>query len=547
MQSLANGRARDAEADSRSLSVDDEDVQQAIVDLETAEEEVTKHEKALANLPAEFVEPEKPSPTARELERKVHTAKAWEQRRESAGRNLKDAQERLDDLTTNPVSNPGDLGGITDKIDATAKTLKSLKAAAKAAEEALYEFGQVSERAEKLRKQIAEEVSPVVDTAVLDALRNSLKDSEAEHAVLSGKRKQLQSLANDAQCPTCGTKLTDHDPEQLAAEITALQKQIELVAEEIDNMRGQIKSMEKDLKAAEASEERVKQWTEELGSLDLRKPEVGDLEGTQGEIDRLAESLAQLRSQEADHDSKLSAYNRYLKSVARAETAAKQAEQDLSDLGERPDCPTPEDLTAAEKAEADWQKAIDELAAARASKASAENALQMATKLQQNTEREVAKLRSRQEQAAAAGQLADTAKRLSRFLGDRRGHYLQETWRTILAMASKQVNKATNGWITAIDYRDGDFYFVEDGIEVPTTEASGAQAAFIGVALRIGLARALYGRNSLLILDEPTESMREDNAVNLVGSLAGTAQQILLITHREQDQSLANHVITIGE
>ncbi|MNG17051.1 cysteine/glutathione ABC transporter membrane/ATP-binding component [compost metagenome] len=81
----------------------------------------------------------------------------------------------------------------------------------------------------------------------------------------------------------------------------------------------------------------------------------------------------------------------------------------------------------------------------------------------------------------------------------------------------------------------------------PTSSASGAQKGFIGTSLRIGLARALYGSDSLLIFDEPTESCSERNASGMTGMLAASAKQTLLITHRETDQALAENIINVGE
>lgn len=80
----------------------------------------------------------------------------------------------------------------------------------------------------------------------------------------------------------------------------------------------------------------------------------------------------------------------------------------------------------------------------------------------------------------------------------------------------------------------------------PVASALDAQKAFISSAVRIGLARELYGADRLLIFDEPIESMSETNASGLLASLTGAARQTILITHREQDQGLAAKIITVG-
>ena len=135
--------------------------------------------------------------------------------------------------------------------------------------------------------------------------------------------------------------------------------------------------------------------------------------------------------------------------------------------------------------------------------------------------------------------------RLVQFLRTRRQQYMKDVWDTIMAVSSKLVRVSSKGSITGLTNEDGEFHFVEEGISAPTTSASGAQKAFIGTAIKVGLARALYGSDSLLIFDEPTESCSEQYASSMAAMIASSARQVLLITHRENDQSLADHIINI--
>lgn len=139
----------------------------------------------------------------------------------------------------------------------------------------------------------------------------------------------------------------------------------------------------------------------------------------------------------------------------------------------------------------------------------------------------------------------DIAARLSKYLRDRRAAYLEEVWTSILTIASRFLNESSRGWMEETTIQDGKFMFREEGTWVPAVETSGAQSAFLGTALRIGLNKALYRSSTFLGFDEPTEAMREDNARNLVTAISGEAKQVLLITHRESDQSLANNIIEV--
>ena len=123
---------------------------------------------------------------------------------------------------------------------------------------------------------------------------------------------------------------------------------------------------------------------------------------------------------------------------------------------------------------------------------------------------------------------------------------MKEVWDTIGALSSNLVRKSSSNSISRIDNREGEFFYEEEGNLAPTISASGAQKALIGTSLRMGLSRALYGGDALMIFDEPTEGCTEFNASNMVATLATSARQVLLITHRENDQALAQHIINVG-
>jgi len=136
-------------------------------------------------------------------------------------------------------------------------------------------------------------------------------------------------------------------------------------------------------------------------------------------------------------------------------------------------------------------------------------------------------------------------KDFTQFLQESRVTFLSQIWGNILAVASGFLMRATNGVVTALTKSDKEgFMFCEEGVYAPVASASGAQKGFIGVAVRIGLAKSLRGSSEVLVLDEPTESMREDNALRLSGSLLGQGQ-ILMVTHRESDKVSASNVIEV--
>lgn len=159
-------------------------------------------------------------------------------------------------------------------------------------------------------------------------------------------------------------------------------------------------------------------------------------------------------------------------------------------------------------------------------------------------------LQHEEEMKLLMGKLAfsiDQHKRLIKFLSDSRTTYLSRVWEQIVNTASHYVTVASRGAITKIDRSDtGEFMFEEDGYWMHTSGSSGAQKGYLGVALRVALSKVLYGSTGLLILDEPTESMNDEHAQQLCGSLMGLGGQLLLVTHRNLERLSAQNVIEIG-
>lgn len=166
-------------------------------------------------------------------------------------------------------------------------------------------------------------------------------------------------------------------------------------------------------------------------------------------------------------------------------------------------------------------------------------------KLKERVQRDMENIYSLIAQITALSSEADTAIGLSNYLKGQREYYLQRVWDSILGVASNFLAEASRGTLTKLVIEDGRFLYEEDGKLIPSAEASGAQLAFIGTALRLGLNKALYRGNTFLAFDEPTEAMTEENSRQLVSSLVGTAEQVLVITHKDTDQGLAANLLEI--
>lgn len=126
-----------------------------------------------------------------------------------------------------------------------------------------------------------------------------------------------------------------------------------------------------------------------------------------------------------------------------------------------------------------------------------------------------------------------------------RSEFLESVWDQILGSSSEFLRQSTDGKITELkkDLKEG-FMFLEDEHLTPVSVASGAQRGFIGVAARLALSETLNASTELVILDEPTEAMREQNALNLSGGLLNKSQ-VLMITHKVTDSMSASNIIEI--
>jgi ABC-type protease/lipase transport system fused ATPase/permease subunit len=72
----------------------------------------------------------------------------------------------------------------------------------------------------------------------------------------------------------------------------------------------------------------------------------------------------------------------------------------------------------------------------------------------------------------------------------------------------------------------------------------------LGQRQRLGLARALFGDPSLLVLDEPNSNLDSEGDQALIGALAHLKQQgrtVLIVTHQTMPLQLADMILVLRE
>ena len=71
-----------------------------------------------------------------------------------------------------------------------------------------------------------------------------------------------------------------------------------------------------------------------------------------------------------------------------------------------------------------------------------------------------------------------------------------------------------------------------------------------GVRQRIGLARAVYGKPSIVVLDEPSSNLDSDGDVallNCIGELKAQGTTVVMITHRPNTLGVVDKLLVLRD
>jgi DNA repair exonuclease SbcCD ATPase subunit len=134
----------------------------------------------------------------------------------------------------------------------------------------------------------------------------------------------------------------------------------------------------------------------------------------------------------------------------------------------------------------------------------------------------------------------EVASNLQKFLRKNRDRFMEDIWTGIMSMASEFASVCTGGTITAVRRSEGgDFLYTEAGVEDSVVEASGAQRSIMALGLLMALNRLVPGSFPTLILDEPSAEMDDNHAAVVTQALAEAGTQLVMISHRSMESSLA--------
>lgn len=477
--------------------------------------------------------PTPPEQAVDNLTEKVNKWNRWKQETETSQANVRRWQSELDSLPNpEPVEDPSDLQAELDQLYKQAK--------------AQTEHNRVQQRTANLIEQkkaalakLVMEKPEKVDTDLL-TLEKNMKASEAKLIECETRIKALQRRLSEGVCPTCGSEHIDNVGE------------LEVSLRHLDAGHGAI--LEAAGEAEKLYQKAVKVESEYVLEVNRYTEEQEEKYNLTGELEELQGSLVELIDLEPLNDSilqkevTLRTLDATDKANKRLKSQKDQLQQSIDSEVLKPeptDVPTQQEL---EELQQQWKDYYALQAEHKVAVEQRETKRKLIESLKGQHQQVVQTLTNNETASKEAAQLqqdSELSASLSKFLRERRGDYLGQVWDSVIHYATEFLNTATVGWMTEVRIEDGKFSFRENGGWVPAIEASGAQEAFLGAALRVGLNKALYRGKAFMVFDEPTDGMREENARNLVAELGNCAGQTLIITHRESDQGLADNIIGV--
>ncbi|QZI91842.1 hypothetical protein SIPHO067v1_p0068 [Vibrio phage 51E28.1] len=406
---------------------------------------------------------------------------------------------------------------------------------------------QIKEAEEKQAKESAYLTQlPELEDAVTKC-QESVDNLKSSHSEKVREYRQADQEATNGICSGCNRPLEDHDPEAAEAKKSKLGK-------EVTNSKTLLTAAEQTLQSAKDELKRHNQTNPGTGWGDKLTTLEGELETNRIERKQLEGVLANLAVQdqlEEKINSLVSDQRMYSRNVRDQKSAQEEHDDNVERLeqlksqGMNQPQPKRETTGLENKLSAkvtELNNVVKELGEYRQVVAVFEEKVR-------SLKNQIASAEANNTKMAELEEQQDTAKQLRKYLNDERVKFMEGVWRTILGTASNFINKSTDGWITAVGRNDkGDFTFTENGYEAVAKEsASGAQKAFIGTAIKVGLAQAKMGSSSMILLDEPTADMRDDRASQLAAGLMMLSGQKIMITHRDSERMIAQNIIHVGD
>jgi DNA repair protein RAD50 len=463
---------------------------------------------------------------------------------------LESAEEDLAALPEVP-----DLGQDESDAEAMRKGAKEARKLAQQWQNTLDRKAELEKQLPKLREATDEEEVLASRVPPAEQIKEALRADADTYQEVRTLQKHIAKLKQELKagvCSACDRPFDDHNPAEIQGRIDLAVTQLQEVESarveterEVERLQGLEKKYGRYLSGMKAAEYNAAQMRLE----ELEQMEVGNPADATAQAEQMERTAAELEARIAGAEQLARNRAKLSKRVDELRTKLRDTAVQVTERGPR--C-LPDVLDARRQELRDVEQQREDTAAKIAKLAPQQVELSghlrtlsvelagVGNKLEQLTQQ--------LDQLRRTAEDLDRHKRLEKFLVESRTEYLKQVWDQILGVASAKVAISTAGAIRRIARdENGGFVAEENGKWVPIANCSGAQKGHIGVAMRVGLSAALYGNTGLLILDEPTEAMNDQNALQLAGTLMGIGGQCVMITHRPFEQLAAQNVIHVGQ
>lgn len=414
-----------------------------------------------------------------------------------------------------------------------------------------------------------------MDPVSVEELEKKLKDLDGQEATLAQQqvtaqvtekdlRSKVKSLAEAIEsgiCRGCNRPFDDHvdieeernklatletlhkgakaELEKLTADLKEVRRQHDKLSAEVREAKAiaaKMESAEQRLRDAQADADQSQAALDEHCEL-IDMPADKFVE----EVNKLAEELEEARQRLSRLIKQQAAYDQAHQSYVEAESALQEWEKLGHDLSE---------LDNLAKAAEQAQEAVN---TCRQAISSATSKLPLLQQQEGTLASNLEHFQRRLQDAFNVNEEADVTFRqlkelegLRKYLRDNRSRYLQAAWDIMLSRASMFASTVTENHITSLTRTDaGEFEFEEQGEMAAVADASGAQAAILGMAVQTALAEVLPTPLDLLLADEPAADMDADHSGAAMMALSTLTKQAVVISHHRMDESLCAKVIEL--
>ena len=379
----------------------------------------------------------------------------------------------------------------------------------------------------------------------LDAARAALRKGDVQLAA-------LQAKMNSGNCTFCGKDFSDLP--EVQAKNAQLQECIDLVSAELsdaeksaDEFQLQIKGLSEIQAGGKATLAAIQKHAQYLSIDAVSYPPFFAWKGDEPDLkvgdgfdyDAAIRAIRQQVRASSDHAAAVKANDNLLESFGaeREELKAQQAE-----LG-RSGVPLDDLVKSATLADATVKASRDHLNNLTTALNEARDNFKDATRNWKWAKKEASEAAAAVELAREALVTLDFNNALLKKVRSARPVIADKLWNLVLTSVSSYFSEMRGEKSRVTKGPDG--FMIDDH---PVPSFSGSTIDILGLAIRVALVRTFLPSCPFLLLDEPAAACSDARTDNMLGFLQGCGyKQILLITHEDVSESVADHIITLGE